>query len=95
MSIGLLILLIAAIIFLLIIFCVVIPIPLWIAAVFSGVKIKISSLVGMRLRRVPPQIILSAMIQAKKADLHDVTSDALEAHFLLSLPPTPPHEATV
>ena len=82
MSIGLLILLIVAIIFLLIIFCVVIPIPLWIAAIFSGVKIKVSSLVGMRLRRVPPQIILSAMIQAKKADLHDVTSDALEAHFL-------------
>ena len=82
MSTGLLILLIAAIIFLIIIFCVVIPIPLWIAAIFSGVKIKISSLVGMRLRRVPPHIILSAMIQAKKADLHDVTSDALEAHYL-------------
>ena len=82
MSIGLLILLIVAIILFLIIFCVVIPIPLWIAAIFSGVKIKISSLVGMRLRRVPPHIILSAMIQAKKADLHDVTSDALEAHYL-------------
>lgn len=82
MSTGLLILLIAAIIFLIIIFCVVIPIPLWIAAVFSGVRIKISSLVGMRLRRVPPSIILSAMIQAKKADLHNVTSDALEAHYL-------------
>lgn len=82
MSIGLLILLITAIILLIIIFCIVIPIPLWIAAVFSGVRIKISSLVGMRLRRVPPSIILSAMIQAKKADLHDVTSDALEAHYL-------------
>lgn len=82
MSTGLLILLIAAIILLIIIFCVVIPIPLWIAAVFSGVRIKIASLVGMRLRRVPPSIILSAMIQAKKADLHDVTSDALEAHYL-------------
>ena len=82
MSTGLLILLIAAIIFLIIIFCVVIPIPLWIAAVFSGVRIKISSLIGMRLRRVPPNIILSAMIQAKKADLHDVSSDALEAHYL-------------
>ncbi len=82
MSTGLLILLIAAIIFLIIVFCVVIPIPLWIAAVFSGVRIKISSLVGMRLRRVPPSIILSAMIQAKKADLNNVTSDALEAHYL-------------
>ena len=82
MSTAMLILLIAAIIVILILFCVIIPIPLWIAAVFSGVRVKISSLVGMRLRRVPPQIILSAMIQAKKADLHDVTSDALEAHYL-------------
>ena len=78
----LLIVLIAAIILLLIIFCIVIPIPLWIAAIFSGVHIKISSLIGMRLRRVPPAIIISAMIQAKKADLHDVTSNALEAHYL-------------
>ncbi|MBR2510475.1 MAG: flotillin-like protein FloA [Lentisphaeria bacterium] len=82
MSTLLWILLIAAIILILILFCVIIPIPLWIAAVFSGVRVKISSLIGMRLRRVPPQIILSAMIQAKKADLHDVTSDALEAHYL-------------
>ena len=82
MNTFMIVLLVAAILAVLIIFGFVIPIPLWIAAVFSGVKIKISSLIGMRLRRVPPQIILSAMIQAKKADLHDVTSDALEAHYL-------------
>ena len=82
MNTFMIVLLVAAILAVLIIFGVIIPIPLWIAAVFSGVKIKISSLIGMRLRRVPPQIILSAMIQAKKADLHDVTSDALEAHYL-------------
>ncbi|QSH41136.1 flotillin-like protein FloA [Lentisphaerota bacterium ZTH] len=73
--------LIAIIIFVLILFCVVIPIPLWIAAVFSGVKIGISSLIGMRLRRVPPQVILSAMIQAVKAGL-EVNSNDLEAHYL-------------
>lgn len=82
MDIFFLSILIAAVIFLLIIFCIVIPIPLWIAAIFSGVHIKISSLIGMRLRRVPPSIIISAMIQAKKADLHDVTSNELEAHYL-------------
>ncbi len=66
---------------LIVIFSVVIPIPLWIAAVFSGVRISIFSLVGMRLRRVPPQVVLGAMIQSKKAGL-DITSDDLEAHFL-------------
>ncbi|MBQ9788650.1 MAG: flotillin-like protein FloA [Lentisphaeria bacterium] len=82
MSTWLIVLIVAAVLAVFIVFGFVIPIPLWIAAVFSGVKIKISSLIGMRLRRVPPQIILSALIQAKKADLLEVTSDALEAHYL-------------
>jgi len=72
---------IAIVIFLIILFGVVIPLPLWIAAVFSGVKIKIRSLIGMRLRRVPPQVILTAMIQAVKAGI-PIDSDSLEAHYL-------------
>jgi uncharacterized protein YqfA (UPF0365 family) len=35
----------------------------------------------MRLRRVPPQVVLSAMIQSKKAGI-DVESNDLEAHYL-------------
>ena len=72
---------VAIVVFLMILFGVVIPLPLWIAAVFSGVKIRISSLIGMRLRRVPPQVILSAMIQAVKAGI-PVDSNSLEAHYL-------------
>lgn len=82
MSTLMIILIVAAVLAVLIVFGFVIPIPLWIAAVFSGVKVKISSLIGMRLRRVPPRIILSALIQAKKAGLVTVTSDVLEAHYL-------------
>lgn len=77
----LVIILIIAFILFLITFSVVIPIPLWIAAIFSGVSISVFSLVGMRLRRVPPQVILSAMIQSKKAGLN-ISSNDLEAHFL-------------
>lgn len=73
--------LIVAFIVFIVIFSVVIPIPLWIAAVLSGVKISVFSLVGMRLRRVPPQVILSAMIQSKKAGL-EINSNDLEAHYL-------------
>ncbi|MDD5726931.1 MAG: flotillin-like protein FloA [Victivallales bacterium] len=80
-SIAAVVLIIAIVLFLIILFGVVIPLPLWIAAVFSGVKIKISSLIGMRLRRVPPQVILSAMIQAVKAGI-PVDSNSLEAHYL-------------
>lgn len=69
------------IIFLMILFTAIIPVSTWIAAIFSGVKISFFSLIGMRLRRVPPKIILLAMIQSKKAGL-DISSDALEAHYL-------------
>ncbi len=77
----LVIILVIGFILFLITFSVVIPIPLWIAAIFSGVSISVFSLVGMRLRRVPPQVILSAMIQSKKAGLN-ISSNDLEAHFL-------------
>ena len=59
----------AALVAFLIVFVIVIPIPLWIAAVFSGVRISVFSLFGMRLRRVPPAVILNAMIQSKKAGI--------------------------
>lgn len=79
---GIIALIIVLCIFFIIIFSTVIPIPFWIAAIFSGVKISIFSLVGMRLRRVPPKVILMAMIQSKKAGIENVQSDALEAHYL-------------
>ena len=78
---GLVIALIA-IVAVLIIFVGIIPIPLWIAAIFSGVRVSLFSLVGMRLRRVPPGVILNALIQSKKAGLTDVDSQSLEAHYL-------------
>ena len=62
-------------------FVVFIPVRHWIAAVFANVDISIFSLIGMRLRRVPPRVIVDAMIQAHKAGIK-VTSDILEAHFL-------------
>ena len=66
----------------LVVFVGFIPIPLWIAAIFSGVRVSLFSLVGMRLRRVPPGVILNALIQSKKAGLTDVDSQSLEAHYL-------------
>jgi uncharacterized protein YqfA (UPF0365 family) len=58
-----------------------IPVPLWISAVAAKVHISLFSLVGMRLRRVPPPLIVTGLISATKAGLK-VSSDALEAHFL-------------
>jgi len=79
---GLSIVLIIAIIFFLIVFLYFIPVGLFITAYFSGVKLKIfQDLVGMRLRKVPPVIIVRSMITATKAGI-PVEEGKLEAHYL-------------
>ena len=46
-----------------------VPIGLWITAFFSGVKVSMATLTGMRLRRVAPSKIINPMIKATKAGL--------------------------
>ncbi len=58
------------------------PFFLWISARVSGVKVSLLQLVLMRIRQVPPGIIVRALIEAHKAGLHDVNRDDLEAHYL-------------
>ena len=59
-----------------------IPIGLWVTAYFSGVKVSIfKDLMGMRLRKVPPQAIVRPKISATKAGL-EVSLDRMEAHYL-------------
>ena len=69
------------IIVLLILFFTFVPVGLWITAYFSGVKVKIATLIGMRLRRVIPTRIVNPMIKATKAGLK-INIDELEAHYL-------------
>ncbi len=79
---GLAVLIIFAIILFLTIFLYFIPVGLWITAYFAGVKLKIfSDLVGMRLRKVPPHIIVKSLITATKAGIK-VETGKLEAHYL-------------
>lgn len=58
-----------------------VPLGLWISAQAAGVRIGIITLVGMRLRRVPPSKIVNPLIKALKAGL-DVNVNGLEAHYL-------------
>lgn len=69
------------VIFLLVMFFTFIPVGLWVTAFFSGVRIKLSNLVGMRLRRVVPSRIVNPLIKATKAGL-DLDISELEAHYL-------------
>lgn len=66
---------------LLFIFLYFVPVGLWITAQFSNVKVGIGELIGMRIRKVPPSIIINSLITATKAGLH-LTSNDLETHFL-------------
>ncbi|HZW40644.1 MAG TPA: flotillin-like protein FloA [Ignavibacteriaceae bacterium] len=79
---GLSIVFIIGIFFLLILFFYFVPIGLYITAFFSGVKLRIfKDLVGMRLRKVPPFVIVRSMITATKAGIK-VDMGKLEAHYL-------------
>jgi len=75
------IVLIGVILALLVLFIITVPIGLWISAVAAGVKISIFNLVGMKLRRVKPAMIVLALIKATKAGLN-VKVNQLEAHYL-------------
>ncbi|MGB4973299.1 MAG: flotillin-like protein FloA [Cyclobacteriaceae bacterium] len=58
-----------------------VPVGLWITSVFAGVKVTIGELIGMRIRKVPPGVIVNSLITATKAGLQ-VTTRELETHFL-------------
>ena len=58
-----------------------VPVGLWIAAIAAGAQLRISELIGMRLRRVNPNVIVKALISGHKAGLKVVTTE-LEAHYL-------------
>ncbi|MCK5350728.1 MAG: flotillin-like FloA family protein, partial [Desulfobacula sp.] len=56
-------------------------ITLWIQALVSGAKIGLINIIFMRIRKVPPKLIVESKIMAVKAGI-ELTSDDLESHFL-------------
>jgi uncharacterized protein YqfA (UPF0365 family) len=73
--------LIVGILVLLIVFLYFVPIGLWFSALVSGVRISLLQLFLMRFRKVPPGIIVRAMIEGTKAGI-PLNRNDLEAHFL-------------
>jgi uncharacterized protein YqfA (UPF0365 family) len=58
-----------------------VPVGLWITAIFSGVRVSIGTLIGMRLRKVVPSAIVRPLISATKAEI-DLEVSQMEAHYL-------------
>ncbi len=57
------------------------PLTLWFQGLVSGAKVKLINIVFMRFRKVPPKLILDAVIISTKAGI-EISSDQLEAHYL-------------
>ena len=71
---------VAGIIFMMVFFYFI-PVGLWITAIFSRVRVGLGELIGMRIRKVPPSIIVNQLITATKAGLQ-LTINDLETHYM-------------
>jgi len=56
--------------------------PTWIRAMTRGGKISPMKLVLMKLMKINPQVVVQARIMAVQANLTDVSTSGLEAHYL-------------
>jgi uncharacterized protein YqfA (UPF0365 family) len=64
-----------------ILFFYFVPVGLYLTAFFSGVYVSIGQLIGMRLRKVSPALIVNNLIKSTKAGLNISVND-LETHYL-------------
>lgn len=63
------------------VFLYLFPVNLWFTAWLSGAPVSLINLVLMRLRKVPPALVVNAMITSTKAGLK-ITSNDIETHYL-------------
>ena len=66
-------------------------IKIYIQALFSGARVGFLELIGMGLRKVPPQLIVTLRISAIKAGLEDLPTDELESVFMVRRDPGDVH----
>jgi uncharacterized protein YqfA (UPF0365 family) len=56
-------------------------INLWLQALFSKAEISLFQLIGMRMRKVPPKVIVESRILSAKAGM-PIDTNLLEAHYM-------------
>jgi len=64
-----------------ILFCVLVPVRVWLKAIFSGVYVRARVLSSMKLRKINAGLIVDEYIYAKKAGIQVALGD-LETHFI-------------
>ena len=55
---------------------------LWFRAFMSGARVGPLQMVMMKLKRVNPQVIVDSRIMAVQAGLNDISTNAMESHYL-------------
>ncbi|MFQ6677873.1 MAG: flotillin-like protein FloA [Fidelibacterota bacterium] len=78
------ILLLGFVLLFVILFFYFVPLGLWVQSIVSlGLgPISIIDLIRMRLRKIPPRLIVDGVINLNKAGLQTISTDMLETHFL-------------
>lgn len=71
-----------AILFIIFFFVIGKYVKLWFQALVSGTPISLFNIVGMSLRKIPPQVIVNARINSYKAGLKGISVADLETHYL-------------
>jgi len=64
-----------------VIFCILVPVRVWLKAMFTGVYVPARVLSSMKLRKIKASLIVDEYIYAKKAGLQVALED-LETHFI-------------
>jgi uncharacterized protein YqfA (UPF0365 family) len=72
---------IAVVVAIIVFFVVISYINLWLQALVSNARVGLLNIIFMRLRKVPPKLIVESKIMAVKAGV-EVSADELESHFL-------------
>ena len=54
----------------------------WVRAWASNARVTFMNLIAMKLRKIPPSLIVEALIRVKKGGLEYVNTDSLESHYL-------------
>ncbi|NGX59374.1 MAG: hypothetical protein KR126chlam3_00525 [Chlamydiae bacterium] len=57
-------------------------ISIWFQAYVSGTPVTLFSIVGMSMRKIPPRVVVNAMINMTKAGIKNVSTADLETHYL-------------
>jgi uncharacterized protein YqfA (UPF0365 family) len=57
-------------------------VSLWFQAFVSGTPISLFNIIGMSMRKIPPRVMVNAVINTSKAGLKTITTNDLETHYL-------------